>query len=91
MARKPLPNSLSTPLQQGWRPVAWEVPAMLASIPPSEYEAAWAAFARASRGTVSVDWSRSWKDWCRAEMTRRGEARRTVANKPILLDTMFVD
>lgn len=75
MAKRPASKPLATTLQQGWRPTAWKVPAMLASIPPSEYEAAWTAFERASRGTVSADWSRSWKDWCKAEMTRRGEAR----------------
>jgi len=78
MARKPIPKFAGTPLQPGWRPVSWQVPAMMSKIPQSEYEATWTAFEHASVGIVSADWPAQWRAYCHAEMMRRFGARKAA-------------
>jgi hypothetical protein len=47
---------------------------MLARIPEARYDAVAEAFTANARGRVSDDWTRDWRDWCRADLVRRTEA-----------------
>lgn len=73
MARKlrSPPKPTGTPLPAVWRTSTWQVPPMLAKIPPSDYEATARAFERASATALSDDWPGQWRAWCRNILVTR--------------------
>jgi hypothetical protein len=81
MARKPS-KSLGTRIPADWRHAvpSWPIWAMLEKIPCLEYEATARAFEAHHRGvgTVSDDWTREFKAWCRNELITRFERERKV-------------
>lgn len=64
------------PLPLTWREnvvTTWRITAMLNKIPDIDYEATATAFERHHRdaGTLSDDWGREWRDWCRRVLFSR--------------------
>lgn len=80
MARRPAarrPVVTGTRISADWRASvpSWPISAMLANIRPEDYEATARAFETHHRGagTVSDDWMREWKQWCRDVLVGRRE------------------
>lgn len=85
MARRPKPLApVGTALPRHWRSVVlpWQIWAMLAKIPETEYESVACAFEQYhwQNKTLSVDWLVTFKAWCRAELIQRGQPAQTFEN-----------
>ena len=66
------PIEQSVPLPDDWRAKSrWAIWAMLAKIPPSDYDATAKAFEQDAVGRVSADWNMEWRTWCRRELIER--------------------
>lgn len=91
---KAVPVVTGKPLPTNWRIEAvrtWGIWAMMAKIPPSDYETTARAFEAHHRwnGTLSDDWLRAWKDWCNAILYRRGAVERVAVSEPEFGPGMF--
>ena len=69
VARKAIPEAeLKTPLAPDWRDrvPAWQIPAMLAKVPQSDYLPEVRAFEthHIAAGTLSDNWALQWREWC---------------------------
>ena len=77
MSRRPVARVSGTRIPADWRRVvpSWPIWTMLAKIPCDRYEATARMFEAHHRGagTVSDDWMREWKQWCRDVLTGRRE------------------